>query len=147
MGGAVREQSAAPASVHLLQSTGPPPTQRTPPQDMRVSSISLCLPHPLPLSPAPLTALIQEACPHSSPSLVPPPGRGGPRARTPRGKGLLSLTPRTLPGPQDLWTLIFPDPQLRPFLPSGLSGCLSPTPSAPLPPPLVFNLEHPSAAS
>lgn len=129
--------SCNPQARPLLK--GPPPGYE--------GIIHIPLPPPFPPPPAPLTALIQEACPHSSPSPGPPPSRGGPRPRTPRGKGLLSLTPRTLPGPQDLWTLIFPEPQLHPCLPSGLSGCLSPTPSAPLPLPwfLIWSirLQHP----
>lgn len=102
-------------------------------------------PPPSPPPPAPLMPLIRNnACP---PTPGPPPGRRGPRPRAPGGKGLLSLTPGMLPGPQDLWTLIFPGPPSHPFLPSGLSGCLSPSPPAPLPLPgfLIWSirLEHP----
>lgn len=57
---------------------------------------------------------------------------------TPASQALLSLTPRMLSEPHDLWTLIFPERQSRPFLSSGLSGCLSPTHFSPSPPAPVF---------
>lgn len=133
----------------------PPPPPKGPPHPHIAGSEAvihfILLPRPTPVQPHPhphwalITLLIQEACPRSP---LPPHScpAGGARPRdTAAHPGLLSLTARVLAEPRDLWTLIFLEPPPRPFLPSGLSGCLSPTP--PPAPPLVFNLKHPSGAS
>lgn len=102
-------------------------------------------PHPHPAS----TPLIQEVCVCSPLPPGTPTWQREPRNHdtTAADQGLLSLTPRMLSEPHDLWTLIFSEPQSCPFLSSGLSGCLSPTPFSSSPPPLFFNLKHPSGAS
>lgn len=102
-------------------------------QVMRLSFISSCSPRP-PRSARP--------SPPSSSNTVRTRGRNTlspcPGDSTPASQALLSLTPRMLSEPHDLWTLIFPERQSRPFLSSGLSGCLSPTHFSPSPPAPVF---------
>lgn len=102
-------------------------------------------PHPHPAS----TPLIQKVCVCSPLPPGMPTWQREPRNHdtTAADQGLLSLTPGMLSEPHDLWTLIFSEPQSCPFLSSGLSGCLSPTPFSSSPPPLFFNLKHPSGAS